>query len=296
MADDSGAAVTPDPTTTGRFDRLSAMLFVAVLAHGIVILGVTFAPNPIAEPKSTTSINVTLLIDSANVDADVEDAELLATRDQAGSGEDESLRPTRTLSAEQLRTLDGKPEGTDAVDAEMLEAGAPADQLLSRNSSDRTIEAKPQTTDRPSRQPMTAAALLQLDSPFTLAAEIDDLVVDPNSDAADIAGPTTREAAVSAYMVSWRQRVERIGTANFPLESLGHRHNQSRPVVEVAIDADGSLREAVLLRSSGNSRLDAAALSILELSAPFDPLPASVLADHGGLRFAYEWDFLTGRD
>ncbi len=44
-------------------------------------------------------------------------------------------------------------------------------------------------------------------------------------------------------------------------------------------------------RSSGDKALDQAALKILRLAAPFEPLPANVRKDYDVLRFAYEWDF-----
>ena len=44
-------------------------------------------------------------------------------------------------------------------------------------------------------------------------------------------------------------------------------------------------------RSSGDKALDQAALKILRLAAPFDPLPANVRKNYDVLRFAYDWDF-----
>ena len=58
--------------------------------------------------------------------------------------------------------------------------------------------------------------------------------------------------------------------------------------------ADGTLAESVLLRSSGDPRLDAAAIRILELAGPFAPLPEAMLAEFDVLRFKYDWDFSTG--
>jgi protein TonB len=277
--------------TAGKFDRLSSTLFVAVLAHGVVILGVTFAPFPTPELNEIPSLNVTLLVDSATADADVSEAELLASRNQKGAGEGESLRPTRTLTAEQPRNQLGEPLGADAIDAEALTPDTPADQLISQNPSDRQVEAVPETTDQPAPEPMRAAALFQQTAPATLAAELDLTAENARSDDGDIAAPSTREYALSAYMVGWRQRVERVGTANFPAEFLTGNANTGHPIVEVAIDAEGTIAEMVLRRSSGNTRLDQAAFHILELAAPFEPLPKEILAEADRLRFTYEWDF-----
>jgi len=240
------------------------------------------------------SLNVTLLVDTNETDSAPTDSELLASRDQAGGGAGDSERPTRILTAEQSRNQAGEPLGADAVDAEALEAGTPADQLVTNRPSDREIAATPETTDTAAPVPMRSAALLQQEAAATLAAEIDDRVANTQSDPAAINAPNTRQAVVAEYMVGWRQRVERVGTANFPLEMLNGGASPTRPVVEVTIDPGGGLHEVVLRRSSGSPELDQAALRILELAAPFEPLPAAILAEHDMLRFSYEWDFSTG--
>jgi len=278
-------------SVSSRFDRLGSTLFVAVLAHGVIVLGITFAPVRQPPPKELQTMNVTLLVDTGQLEQRV-DTDLLAARNQAGGSDGDSTRATRTLSSDELRSLEGMPLGADTVDAEALAADSPADQLVSRNPSDRAIEAVPDTTDSPAPVPMTAAALLEQTAPDSLVAEIDDQQSDVASSDSDTAAPSTRESALASYMVGWRRRVEQVGTANFPLDQIGQA--SERPVVEVSIDASGSLHDIVLRRSSGNTRLDQAALAILELAAPFEPVPQAALADSAMLRFAYEWDFSTG--
>jgi protein TonB len=279
--------------SSGQYDRLSSTVFVAALAHGIVILGVTFAP-PLSETRETTAFNVTLLVDAETLEASTRDAEILSSRNQAGGGDDESLRPTRTLTAAHPMNQQGEPLGVDTRTAEALAAATPVDRLVSRSPSARRIEAVPETTDEPAPVPMRAAALLQQSAPDTLAAELDTEVANASSEDSDIDSPDTRESALAAYIVGWRQRVERVGTANFPAAFRSGDAAAARPVVEVTIDAEGALRDAVLLRSSGNSVLDQAALEILSLAAPFDPLPDAILADTSVVRFAYEWYFSNG--
>lgn len=282
-------------SAAGQFDRLSSTLFVAVLAHGIVILGVTFAPAPPEEPTETSTLNVTLLVDTDTLQADSQDAEMLSSRNQAGGGDDQSPRPTRTLTAQQPMNQKGEPLGVDTRTAEALAAATPVDQLISRSPSTRQIEAVPDSTDRPAPVPMTAAALLQQSSPDTLAAEVDLEVTNASDDPSDINSPSTRESAQAAYIVSWRQRVERIGTANFPRDFLARGAATTQPVVQVTIDAEGRLDNAVLTRSSGDANLDQATLTILELAGPFDPLPEAILAEASVVQFEYEWYFTTAK-
>jgi len=106
--------------------------------------------------------------------------------------------------------------------------------------------------------------------------------------------PDTRAATLAPYLDGWRRKVERIGTINYPTAARG-AGAQASPVVEVGITTDGTLDRVVIRRSSGNPKLDQAALAILRLSSPFDPFPPELAAQYRVLRFAYEWQFVGGR-
>jgi protein TonB len=105
--------------------------------------------------------------------------------------------------------------------------------------------------------------------------------------------PNTRESILAPYLDSWRRKVEKLGTINFPTVARAQPAT-ANPVLEVAIRADGSLGESIVRRSSGRKELDQAALSILRLASPFDPFPADLRKKYDELRFAYEWQFLGG--
>jgi protein TonB len=100
----------------------------------------------------------------------------------------------------------------------------------------------------------------------------------------------TRASRLAPYLDSWRRRVERIGTVNYP--TVAQRRNMGgNPVVEVALQSNGKLKSARILQSSGHPEIDAAALDILRLASPFDAFPAELAKDYRSLRFAYEWQF-----
>lgn len=281
--------------TVSIADRLSSTLFLAALAHGVVILGVTFATDPLSEPEGLPSLNVTLLVDT-DAEAPPEKAELLAsTNALGGGGEDDSLRPTTTPSADHPLTQLGDPLGADLVDALPQNLAPQSEQLTTSAEADRAVQSVPDATDSAAPVPMQAATLLRESATETLAAELDDEVRTQSSDEDDPrSSPSTRESNIAAYLVGWRRRVERIGTANFPAEILSSNSATTRPILEVAIGADGNLEEIVVRRSSGDTTLDQAALKILRLASPFEPLPPSLLAEFDVLRFAYEWDFSAG--
>jgi protein TonB len=131
-----------------------------------------------------------------------------------------------------------------------------------------------------------------------------DLGMDPNDDGVELrlrgearkqlwVAADTRASDVAVYLDSWRRKVERVGTVNFP-SAARRRKLTGTPVVEVTIAADGRLEEARIRSSSGYPEIDDAAIRILKLAAPFDPFPRALGAKHDQIRIAYEWQFLGG--
>ncbi len=99
-----------------------------------------------------------------------------------------------------------------------------------------------------------------------------------------------KDSILAAYLNNWRLKVEAIGTKNLPEKNITTSVN---PTLEVTVGAKGQLIETVVRHSSGSRSVDQAALNILSLAEPFDPLPESVLQEHEALRFAYEWRFFS---
>lgn len=101
---------------------------------------------------------------------------------------------------------------------------------------------------------------------------------------------TTEEAL---YLRQWEERVERIGNLNYP-EEARRQNLGGRLRLLVVINADGSIREAQLMTSSGHRLLDDAAIRILNLASPFAPLPDSVRAEADVLEIIRTWQFGDG--
>jgi protein TonB len=100
----------------------------------------------------------------------------------------------------------------------------------------------------------------------------------------------TRESRIAAYLDSWKRRVERVGTINFPFSALDQPGIRN-PVLEVSIAANGKLTEVIIVTGSGSQELDMATVNILKMAAPFDPFPEYLRNDYDELRFSYEWQF-----
>jgi protein TonB len=277
-------------------DRIGSTLFLAALIHGVVILGVTFTVATYHDDVPTTSMNVTLSRVDSSQAAPPEKADFLSNVNRTAVGRGaEGLRPTNALSAEQPIAQLGSPDGADLVDGTPRELVPSAEQLVSRAQAPDSVTAQPQPTDDPADTRRKAAAMIDQLAPQTDSAELDLRAELPNGDDSArtlFATPSTQQSLLAEYLDGWRRRVERIGTANYPAQYLGG--GRGKPTLEVVIGRDGALESIVVRHSSGDKALDQAALRILRLAAPFDPLPENVRKDYDVLRFAYEWDFFEG--
>jgi protein TonB len=95
------------------------------------------------------------------------------------------------------------------------------------------------------------------------------------------------------YAADWARKVTRVGETNFP--DAARRLNLSAgPLLDVAIRADGSLRDVRVLRSSGNAELDQAARRIVQLAAPYPPFSPELRRQVEVLRIEAPWRFDPG--
>lgn len=80
--------------------------------------------------------------------------------------------------------------------------------------------------------------------------------------------PATKQAAFAAYYAQWSERLEKLGTENYPEAARG---KSGEVVVTVSIKPNGTLLAVEVTRSSGDRALDRAALRLLQLLAPYQP-------------------------
>jgi protein TonB len=103
-------------------------------------------------------------------------------------------------------------------------------------------------------------------------------------------GARTREARFARYIEDWRQKVQRIGELNYPQAARDQRVHGSL-VVTVGIRADGSVESIDITKPSGVTVLDEAARRIVQLAAPYGPLPADIAKDTDVLHITRTWTF-----
>lgn len=105
-------------------------------------------------------------------------------------------------------------------------------------------------------------------------------------------GARTHEYRFAQYIEDWRIKVERIGNLNYP-EQARRQHLFGKLQLTVSINKDGSVENIEVSRSSGHPILDAAAMRIVRLAAPYSPLPPSITKDTDILEITRTWSFTS---
>jgi len=95
---------------------------------------------------------------------------------------------------------------------------------------------------------------------------------------------------VAAYEQAWQEKVEQHGNRNFPEEARRQKLSGSL-VLAVGIQPDGRVYSVQVLQSSGQAVLDNAARHIVDLAAPFAPLPREIRQEVEVLVITRTWRF-----
>lgn len=271
-------------------DRLPAMLFLAALIHGILIIGVTFNPTMLNQFADIISLEVTIIADPDQQIDRPDKAEYLAQASQLGGGNTtRDVRPSAPL--ESASTIDNRGEESGESLRESEQHELSADQVLT-TQSDQDLQVADLLRDQPQDSNATAIAL-ESGSDRTLPLPQDDaatLLIHDDDPRQLITSVDTRESTIAAYLDNWKRRIEAVGDEYFP--ELGELENLTgSPTLEVSIEASGRLSAVIIGKSSGSKVLDQAALDILRRASPFDPFPPEISVDYDRLRFAYKWLF-----
>jgi protein TonB len=269
-------------------ERLTTMLFLAGIAHAIVILGLSFSSA--GRPDSAPGMEVLLVSEDVPEASRNDQAAYLAQRTQRGSGNTRTLPTgspeTRAQPQQESGLGDAEqstPPAAQGGDEHMLTTGAPAPVIRWLGQAGAGAAAAVAA-----RQPDAASATRRG------RGDARELVLRGDPRTGQWLSPDTRASKLAPYLDAWRRKVERVGTLNFP--SAARRADLSgSPVIEVLLGADGRLLEATVQRGSGHAEIDQAALQILRLASPFEPFPQNLARDYGALRFAYQWEFFGGQ-
>lgn len=311
------------PAAIAASDRLGLAIFLAAVTHLLIVLGVTFAPH---EPGRRVQRSLDVLLVQERSRSPPEDAHFISEADQRGA--DEAPRPADPpasppdAAANAVRaSIEAVPAPLSAVPAsqpaETLRPANPPDAFVAQSEVPRQHEAlalprrpalpgaeEPPGPHAPQRAPAGAAVQVQAVAGSDasrrarvmeeLSAEIDArLAAYEKRPRQKWISARTREHAYAAYMDAWRRKVERIGNLSYPPEAR-RRGLSGSLSLDVALNADGSVAEVLLRRSSGEKVLDEAAERIVRLAAPFAAFPPSIREEVDVLHIERTWQFSSG--
>jgi protein TonB len=218
-------------------------------------------------------------------------ADALAQSDLDGGGNTELDRRAKT----NLPVLPEDPSDEVSLAAQRVEeAEAKALKLLARLKSDKAVdpgarnrqklresEAARETPEAEQRRLEIARLEAQI------ARQMDHYQKLPKR---KFVGARTEGVVYAQYVDDWRQRIEKIGTRNFPGEARRQGIFGSL-LLTVSIRADGSLEKIEVDRSSGHEVLDRAARRIVMMAGPFQPFPPAVRSEVDILSITRVWTF-----
>lgn len=275
-------------------DRLGVTVFGSFLVHMVVILGVTFTLPKLRDLPGLPTLEITLVQTAS--DKRPENPEFLAQANQDGGGDSDAAEiaknplPVREISPvnRDFPTFQSFPQKPVQSERELT-------ALLTQEDA-RKIKArdtKPEKKElqlQPPNLGLMARAENQ-EERSRLNAEISRTWQEyQKRPRHKFLNARTQEYKYAAYMDAWRAKIERIGNLNYP-EEAKRRHLTGDLLLDVALNADGSVNDISVRRSSGQKVLDDAAIRIVELAAPFAPFPSEIREDIDVLHITRTWKF-----
>lgn len=283
-------------TITGisQNDRFGVSMFGSFLVHMVVILGVTFSLPKLRDLPGLPTLEITLVQTAS--DKRTLDPEFLAQANQEGGGDSDAAEiaknplPVREISPvnRDFPTFQSKPQKRVKSERELTTMLSLEDSRKIKDQESRPEKKEPQL--QPPSLGLMARAEIQ-EERARLNAEISrtwqEFQKRPRH---KFLNARTQEYKYAAYMDAWRAKVERIGNLNYPDEAK-RRGLTGHLLLDVALNADGTINNVSVRRSSGQKILDDAAIRIVELSAPFAPFPPEIREDLDILHITRTWKF-----
>jgi protein TonB len=273
---------------SGGNPRLAAAFAISLALHALVLI-TGFIMPPRQQPRERDRGLEVVLVNARHAHAP-DKAQVLAQSNLDGGGNSEQdVRPKSPLPPQEARR-----EGDALTEARKRTAAREAarpEVLTAQKSTARTPAAQPQP-EQAVAEPRTSG-LDVLDSVAAVArmeAEIDRTLDEyAKRPRKKFIGARAKEYRFAQYVEDWRQKIERIGTLNYPDAARGRLYGSL--LLLVAIRADGSVERVEIQRSSGEKLLDDAAMRIVALAAPFAPFPRDIRVDTDILEITRTWTF-----
>lgn len=271
------------------FDRFSFTLLMALAVHAVIVLGITFAPEPPSKSAQTMEITLSQFDDEKAPDK----ADFLAQTNQKGSGTEEkpqemtTPQPAEVSQAEPAQVQPEPPAQTEPVKRQQQPV------VQTTGKSDRKV-APPDQESKPEDLPVKKKKSLMERSLeiASLEARFDaqQRAYARKPRVMRVTAASTLKSTNAWYVQNWVSKVTRVGNINYPTEARQAGIYGTLRML-VSLKKDGTIKEVAILQSSGSRVLDDAAIRIVRMAAPFAPFPEDMADDVDELEIIRTWSF-----
>lgn len=270
--------------------RLIVTLFISVSVHAL-LLSMHFKGFDASKHKNTAPPLEVVLVNAKSARAPEKADALAQVNLDRGGNTDSDRRAKSPLPSKEINQVEREAQqARERVQALEQEAQRLLTQIKSQAKIDQPLKNPTPVTDP---GPIVDAAELVKKSmemarlEAQIARETEQYNKRPRRRSI---GARTQEYRFARYVEDWRAKVERVGNLNYP-EAARSQRIYGELVVTVHIKADGTLEDVEIARSSGQKILDAAAVRIVELAAPYASFPEDIRRDTDILSITRTWIF-----
>jgi protein TonB len=276
-------------------DRIVFTTFITTLIHAFVIFGIVFTVYERNAPPPALEVTIA----HTQSDSEPDEADFIAQNNQEGSGtsEDKKLPSTTEIAPFQNKDIN-RPEPLDQVKSVKAQSTPKPNVLTTNNPNSKTNFAKGKTKQEIKDlqadfdQQEYIRKKKEMESlEAKLAAEKEIHAKRPKR--SQLTAVSAKTAVEAQYLDNWRQKVETIGTANFP-QAAKLKGLKGSVIMQVSINKDGTLYETKILKSSGHRILDTAALQFVRIASPFEAFDEELAKKADILDIVRTWKFEQG--
>lgn len=221
------------------------------------------------------------------------DAQALAQSNLDGGGNTDDNRRAKTPLPPTLQQTTG--DDLQQMQRRVQELETAQHKMLTQAKSLRNVSSSSTASEQPAPAPSvsgldlleSARAMARLEGEISKTS--DEYSKRPRK---KFIGARTEEYRFAQYIEDWRQKIERIGTMNYPEAARGKLYGSL--VLTVSITADGSVTRIDINRSSGYKVLDDSARRIVQMASPYSPFPPDIRRDTDVLEITRTWNFTQG--
>jgi protein TonB len=273
-------------------DRLGFALCVALAVHAAVILGISFD----RQDRSLAQSKLEITLAQHRSKSAPKEADFLAQSNQQGSG---TLQQAAMLTTRQQANFHDT--AINEISQQRAQA-APRPPALRPIAS---LATRAQSALKTSlQQPIIAIEQLERQlagnkTAYQRTLEIASLEakLDMQRHAyakrpriRRLTSMATKEAEDALYLHNWRSKIEAIGNQHYPAKARAQQlYGELRLVVSLL--PNGEVLSVKILKSSGHSLLDQAAVRIVHLASPYQQFPAKMRNTVDVLEIIRTWRF-----